>query len=327
MSETAVYFTSILAAFIPTLIYCAIIYWADRYEKEPWWLLTAAFLWGAIPSIIIAFIFNTILSVPIYAVAGDTAGGALAASFIGPPVEESIKGLALLAIFALWRHEIDSILDGIIYGAMVGMGFAMVENFFYFITTFQESGVDAWQINIFMRAFIFGLNHALFSAMTGLGIAISRMSANPVTSFLAPIGGWATAVFLHFVHNASVSISPLLCFVALVSDWGGVLLTIVIIIWAVQQEQKWMRTYLAEEVAQATISRAQYNTICSGRLRRIAKYNILFSQGIGAYRQAARFYQKCSELAYKKHHHTLFGDTKDQTTISQLRQEIREMAG
>ena len=43
MSETAVLFLSILAAVLPTILYVGIIYWVDRYEKEPWWLLAAAF--------------------------------------------------------------------------------------------------------------------------------------------------------------------------------------------------------------------------------------------------------------------------------------------
>mgnify|MGYP001242797793 CR=1 FL=1 len=62
---------SILAATAPILIYIAIIYWVDRYEKEPWWLLMATFFWGAVPSILFAFIFNTLLSMPLFFLLGD----------------------------------------------------------------------------------------------------------------------------------------------------------------------------------------------------------------------------------------------------------------
>src|SRR5690606_32361043 len=125
---------AILAAFIPTIVYISIVYWADQYEKEPFWLLSAAFLWGAVPSIIFAYIFNTTLSLPIYLILGESyAADAATATLIAPIVEESFKGIILLGIFVLWRHEIDSPLDGIIYGAMVGLGFGMVENVYYFI--------------------------------------------------------------------------------------------------------------------------------------------------------------------------------------------------
>ena len=177
-----------LAAAIPTLLYAGLIYWVDRYEKEPLWLLAAAFIWGAVPSIILAFFINSFLTVPLYLLTDAVTADALAGTFIAPPVEESIKALALLGIFLFWKKEIDSPLDGIIYGAMVGMGFAMVENVFYFIDVFLEGGLEAWGMNILLRALVFGLNHALFTSMTGLGIAIGRLSPNRLVSIIAPIG-------------------------------------------------------------------------------------------------------------------------------------------
>jgi RsiW-degrading membrane proteinase PrsW (M82 family) len=36
------------------LFYAVVFWWFDRYEKEPLPLLIAAFIWGAVPSIILA---------------------------------------------------------------------------------------------------------------------------------------------------------------------------------------------------------------------------------------------------------------------------------
>jgi len=319
MSFTAVLLISIIAAAIPTIFYVALIYWVDRYEKEPWWLLITAFLWGAVPSILIAFIFNTLFSLPIYLLVGDNPGNALAASFIAPPVEESIKGLAVLGIFFLWRHEIDSPLDGIIYGAMVGMGFAMVENVYYFVNVFGEGGFEAWGINVFMRAVIFGLNHALFTSVSGLGVALARMTPNLAARLVLPIGGWMAAVFLHFLHNASVSFNSAFCFVALISDWGGVLLLLLIIVWALWQERNWLRQYLAEEVQLGTMTINQYQLMTSSRERSRYLFNALTSQGVGAYGRNRRFFQRCSELAYKKHHYDLFRTEKNARLVKKAR--------
>ena len=324
MSDSTLLITSIIAAIIPTIIYIAIIYWFDRYEKEPWWLLVAAFLWGAIPSIIVAFIFNTILSIPVYLLAGEGIADALSASLIAPPVEETVKGLALLMILLIWRHEIDSPLDGIIYGAMVGMGFAMVENVYYFVNVFNEAGTEAWSINIFMRGVIFGLNHALFTSMTGLGIGIARMSTNGLVKFGAPILGWMMAMFLHFLHNAAVSTGTLLCFLALIFDWGGVLLTLAIILWAVLQERQWLKIYLAEEVHLGTMTLKQYEIACSGRQRTRHSLDVLVSQGFDKYRKTRGFYHRCSELAYTKHHFSRFQDAKHQERLLNLRQHIAD---
>ena len=35
---------AILGALIPTLFYVAFVWWLDRYEKEPLWLLALSFL-------------------------------------------------------------------------------------------------------------------------------------------------------------------------------------------------------------------------------------------------------------------------------------------
>lgn len=322
MSTIAILLLSILAASVPTLAYVLLIYWVDRYEKEPLWLLISTFLWGAIPSIGVAFVVNSVLSVPFYVLVGGNNADALAASLIAPPVEETVKGLALLGIFFMWRHEIDSILDGIIYGAMVGMGFAMVENVYYFMGQYQAGGFEAWGANIFFRGIVFGLNHALFSSMTGLGIAIARMTSNRTLKFTAPLGGWLLGMFLHFVHNASVSFGNLLCFVALVVDWGSILLVFAIMMWAVLQERKWIREYLADEVAAGTLTAVQYQLAWSGRERIRYGFNLFRQHGWGAYRQGTLFFQRCSELAYKKHHHALFADEDSAMRSENLRKEI-----
>lgn len=323
MSPSGIFLLSALAAAVPITLYIALIYWVDRYEKEPWWLLLATFLWGAVPSILFAYLFNTIFSLPVYLLAGDTLGETISAAFVAPIVEETIKGLAVLGILVLWRDEIDSPLDGIIYGAMVGLGFALVENVFYFVTVYNEGGIEAWGINVFVRSIVFGLNHALFTSMTGLGIAIARTSSQPLVKIVALFGGWATAVFLHFLHNLSVSFGNLLCLVALFSDWAGLLLTLFIILWALLQERQWLRHYLAEEVDLGYLTSSQYLTVCSGRQRIRQQWRVLRAHGPAAYWRLVRRHQRLSELAYKKHHFQRFQDESSQRLIDSLRAEIQ----
>ncbi len=325
MSDNSALLLSIVAALIPTLFYTGLIYWVDQYEKEPLWLLVAAFLWGAIPSILIAYVFNTVFAIPVYAVAGQETGNLLAAIFIAPPVEETIKGLALLGILFRWRHEIDSPLDGIIYGATVGMGFAMVENVVYFMDNLVTGGTEAWGINIFMRGVIFGLNHALFSSMTGLGIAVARLSGKTAVRILIPIGGWFMAVFSHAFHNFAVTLDNLLWIVAVLVDWGGVWALVVIIVWALIQEQRWLKQYLREEVWLGILTINQYQTACSSPSRLRRNFKLLLVRGPRVYSKSVRFYHRCSKLAYNKHHQTLFHDEQSALMIEKLRQEIIQL--
>ena len=46
---------------------------------------------------------------------------------VAPLVEESLKGLAVLLIMWLLRAEFDDVRDGIVYGALVGLGFSISE--------------------------------------------------------------------------------------------------------------------------------------------------------------------------------------------------------
>ena len=39
----------------------------------------------------------------------------------------------MLLLFLLVRNEFDNVLDGVVYGAVIGFGFAMTENTLYFI--------------------------------------------------------------------------------------------------------------------------------------------------------------------------------------------------
>ena len=323
MSETAVLFISIVAAAIPVLVYIGIIYWVDRYEKEPGWLLAATFLWGAVPSIIIAYVINSVLGMPFYLLTSEATADALVASLIAPIVEESIKGAAVLGIFLLWKHEIDSPLDGIIYGAMVGLGFALVENTIYYVEQFQAGGLEAWGWNVFFRGFVFGLNHALYTGMTGLGIATARLTTHPLTKVIAPIVGWSTAVFLHAIHNFAVSFGNLVFLVGVLSDWGGIFLTLLIILWALLQERQWLKQYLAEEVAIGALTIRQYEIACSGRKRIRQRWHALYVGGFSAYRRTLHYHNHLSQLAYKKHHFTLFKHEATRMRVELLREKIR----
>lgn len=323
----SIFLLSLLAAAVPTAFFIAVIYWADRYEKEPVWLLTAVFLWGAVPSIIIAYIFNTLFSIPIYLLAGNgLAADTFSAAIIAPLVEETVKAFVLLIIFWLRREEIDSWLDGIIYGAMVGLGFALVENVYYFLGQYQDGGLNAWGVNVFMRAIIFGLNHALFSSMTGLGLAVGYLSTKKYVRVGAPILGWSTAVFLHFWHNLTVSIGGGFILAALLFDWGGVWLVLGIMIWALVQEGRWLKRYLAEEVQHGTLTASQYKLACSARQRFSYIYGRLFSHGFHSSRAASQFFYECSHLAYKKHHFHLFNDAKTARLIQQSREKIAALS-
>src|SRR5512135_903381 len=147
------FLVSLFFAFVPTFFMPALVYWLDRYEKDPLALLGAAFFWGAVVAAGGAFVINTIFGIGIYAVtgSGDVADQATA-SLVAPFVEEGLKGLAVLIVFLAFRSEFDSILDGIIYAGITALGFAATENVLYIYENgYVQSGWQGlWQL-VFIR--------------------------------------------------------------------------------------------------------------------------------------------------------------------------------
>ena len=133
---------SIFFGFVPMFLFAGFINWLDRYEKEPKILLGATFMWGVLIAGGGAYIINTVLGMGVYIVTGSEGATDFAtASIIAPIVEESLKGLAVLVVFLLFRKEFDSILDGVIYAGITALGFAAIENVLYIYNYgYQEGG-------------------------------------------------------------------------------------------------------------------------------------------------------------------------------------------
>src|SRR5690606_32033414 len=122
------------------------------------WLVVVAFLWGAIPAIVASLVGEILIGSPMIEAPGSVAEAVVESALVAPLVEEFAKGLALYAIYRFLRREFDGVLDGLTYGALIGFGFAMTENFFYFVGAFTEGGFVDLSLLIFLRSIVFGLN-------------------------------------------------------------------------------------------------------------------------------------------------------------------------
>ena len=191
----------LVATILPTYLYVRLFYWADRYEREPFWLVAGAFLWGAIPAIIASLVAEMILAAP-------TRGAGLVEDALSAPiVEELSKGFALLLIFWFMRREFDGVLDGLIYGSMIGFGFAMTENFLYFIGAYDQGGYANLTLIFFLRTVLFGLNHAFYTGFSGIGLGLALVSRRGLARFIWPLCGLIAAITAHSLHNFGASLA------------------------------------------------------------------------------------------------------------------------
>jgi RsiW-degrading membrane proteinase PrsW (M82 family) len=322
---------SLLAGVIPTAIYVAIIWWFDRYEKEPLWLLAVTFLWGAIPAILLSLMVELLLGIPVSVLGEGLLTDVVESGGVAPVVEEIAKAVALLGLFVFLRHEFDNVLDGIIYGALVGFGFAMTENVLYFLSSLFAEGWAEWGVVVFLRAIVFGLNHAFFTSLTGAALGFARLSRAVWQKWLVPFGGLGLAIAFHAIHNIGASLVELSCLAGIfsfVTDLGGVLVVFVVILLCAQQEKEWITRELQEEIASGVLSQADYALTVSYRQRFVARWEALLGQGWQRWRQLGRLFHLATELAFKKYQLRTAGNGENtRATIARLRRQIVALRG
>ena len=313
--------------FVPMFMYAAFINWLDRYEKEPKLLLGAAFMWGALIAGGGAYILNTAFGIGIYALTGSEGAAEFGTtSIVAPIIEESLKGLAVLIVFLMFRSEFDSVLDGVVYGAVTAMGFAAVENVLYIYRNgYVEGGWEGFWVLVVIRVILVGWMHPFFTAFTGIGLAIARMTRNVLVKIIAIPTGYAIAVVAHAFHNTfSGLIGGVGGFVAgTFVDYMGYAAMLIFIIWMVVYERNLLKRNLHEEVASGRISQKQYETATT-----FFQANAhLAALSSGTFRSTSRFYQVCGELAHKKEQLVQLGDEGGNAkTIENLRAELAQLA-
>lgn len=316
---------AILLSFIPAFSYAAILYWLDRFEKEPGRMLLGAFLWGAVVATGGALIWSSVFEYSIFALTGsETIADFSGTALVAPIVEESLKGLAVLLIFLAFRHEFDSLLDGIVYAGITALGFAATENVLYlYFQGYAEGGMGGLILLFVLRVLMGAWGHAVYTAFFGMGLAAARMSHNRLVKIGAPLLGLLVAIGLHALHNTMATVAIEVAggvglLATFLVDWVSWAMVLAIVIWAIRREHGWITTHLRDEVAQGTISAEQYTRACStwGRVR----------SGVQG-KERRRFYQTCAELAQKKHQLSLHGDERgNQARIEGLRGELRRLA-
>jgi RsiW-degrading membrane proteinase PrsW (M82 family) len=150
-----------------------------------------------------AYILNTAFGLGIYALTGSEGAAEFGTtSIVAPIIEEGLKGLAVLVVFLMFRKEFDSILDGVVYAGITAMGFAAIENVLYIYRNgYQESGWEGFWVLVVIRVILVGWMHPFFTAFTGIGLAVARLSRKTLVKIIAVPAGYAMAVTTHAFHN------------------------------------------------------------------------------------------------------------------------------
>jgi Predicted membrane protein len=204
--ELILAFASIVAAIVPMFLYLLVIWWLDRNDREPFWILLLNFFWGATGAIIIGIVGSIIFQIPLSTfiqdyLVGDASDIDLSGAVITAPlVEEFAKGIFLVAMSMTRRF--DGTVDGVVYGGAIGLGFGMTENFLYFVS--YASVPETWLFVVVIRTLFSAVMHCMAQATFGACVGFAKFKPAVFKIILIPVG-FLIAVFLHFAWNLTVS--------------------------------------------------------------------------------------------------------------------------
>ncbi|WP_181686399.1 PrsW family intramembrane metalloprotease [Halorhabdus salina] len=196
---------------VPALVLAAYVWRADVTTQEPISLLVRTFLLGVLFAGF-AGIVNSIFD-PVFLAVGTLVGDpffGLVAMFylVVGPVEEGVKLLAV-RLGAFRDDRFDAVVDGAVYGAVAGLGFATIENAIYITgATVGEGGVAVLATGgsaATVRA-LAGPGHVIYSAIAGYYLGLAKF--NPDDAGPIVIKGLVVASLIHATYNALVSVVP-----------------------------------------------------------------------------------------------------------------------
>lgn len=308
-------FVAAVVAFVPACIYILPLVWLDRYDPEPLWLMALAFAWGALVAVIFSATVNDLM--------GAYFGREVAAVVSAPVFEEGSKGLGLILLLIFFRHEFDDILDGIVFGGTIALGFATVENVLYYGRGLVEGGFGALAVLFFLRGILSPFAHVTFTAMTGIGCGIARESHNALVRICLPLMGYGCAVLLHAVWNGTPT------FFGFEGFWLGYLFLQVPFFaifvcfagYIMYRQNKILKEMLAIDVMRGLITQEQFDTATSAFK---SSAWLIGALGTSKYRPRKRFLRAVGKLGLTQWHIQRATAAQGQTASFQQNPLLRE---
>ena len=173
----------------------------DNNEKEPWRLVMVAVIWGAVIAFNLSVVIEGLYGALVNSGLIPGPGEGLSSAFMAGAIEEGAKGVALLVIWWWMRDEFDGVLDGIVYGAIVGLGFNFMESLEYI-----SSGGGGQFFFRQMLGLFFG--HSTYTALIGAGLGVARQLPDRGGRVIVIVSGFLAAIGAHFLWDAQSILVP-----------------------------------------------------------------------------------------------------------------------
>lgn len=196
---------------LPALGLAAYVWYVDPTSSEPIWLLVAVFVLGVVFASFAAVINSTaqpliawipVIGIPVFFY------------LVVAPVEELVKLLAV-RLSAYEQRAFNTVIDGAVYGAFAGLGFATIENMLYvsrgYLTATQASAEGPASVLVAatgvaaVRSLV-GPGHVIYSSIAGFYLGLAKFTP----AYRGPIivKGLLIAALIHATYNTLAGIVP-----------------------------------------------------------------------------------------------------------------------
>lgn len=281
------------------LALAVIVYRLELFERRSPVTMLGAFVWGGV----VVSGISAVAAAPMHDIFAKLLGSAYAdwiPAISAPLLEEPLKMLGVVALAFIPGARINSPLDGLFFGLIVGLGFEVTESFLYTATA-GTPGVDSLFsaiLTFVLRAIVGGLwNHATFTAITGAGVGYFFGSpASALRRWFVMIGALIVAISLHGLFDSPTveAASPVVS--SLVK--GLPALVLLLILWRIARRRE---QALFEQIGETRIPRElvghdELETLLEKRERRRARRALRRRHGFAASRALRRLQRAQIEL-------------------------------
>jgi len=198
MQKKGLFILFISSLIIPSSFYYVSIRNSEKKNKEKNKYLLYSLIWGIIPSVLLSFVTNMFFYKKIEKKYSENISNFLTSVVIAPIFEEIYKILGII----LTISKIDEIEDGIIYGSMIGLGFAISENIFYSVE-YAENLEQKISLTL-VRQITSTIIHITSSGILGLGISMFKRKKIKLLYY------FYKGIIKHAGHNFIASIPELI---------------------------------------------------------------------------------------------------------------------
>jgi hypothetical protein len=255
--------------------YLVVLRLIDLNEKEPLWAIGMLFAAGGVAAMVLGLtVDSTLLELTVApGVMLKELARFLAIAF----------GMGVLGTMAQSRgySEVNGLMDGVVYGASGGLGFATGMAFTReLLLPLPDLLPTSSHAASFAELALVGLGDGLFGALMGIGFALALEARNPLQRSLAPMGGYAAAAGAHLVYDI-LGRGDALGDSALLRKWVALLLPVVVVaavtVGALVRERRAIDEELEDEIETGAVNRDELAQLSSalkrelGYLRRLMR--------------------------------------------------------